>query len=159
MKLSSINEWLTLFANLGVLAGIFVLVVEMQQNTNMMRSQTRDSITEKQMEFYGWIATDRDLAEVWNASFQGEFDDPVDETMYEFYLQGVMREWENSHYQFEQGLFSQDEFEARLNRWRRLFVNSQSAQDFWKQNRTTYASEFRAIVDGMVEDAESVLEN
>jgi hypothetical protein len=32
MKLSAINEWLTFTANIGVLAGIIFLAIEIQQN-------------------------------------------------------------------------------------------------------------------------------
>ena len=35
-----LNQWLTLGANLGVLAGLLLLVVELNQNHEMMRSQT-----------------------------------------------------------------------------------------------------------------------
>jgi len=37
--------------------------LELRQNTQAIQAQTRDSITEKQMEFLGWVATNRDLAE------------------------------------------------------------------------------------------------
>lgn len=36
MKLSNLNEWLSLGANLGVVIGIFFLVVEIQQNTESL---------------------------------------------------------------------------------------------------------------------------
>jgi hypothetical protein len=36
MKLSAINDWLTLAANIGVLAGIIFLAMEIQQNTTAM---------------------------------------------------------------------------------------------------------------------------
>jgi hypothetical protein len=50
--MSKINERLTLVANLSVVVGIVFLAVEMRQNTAAIQAQTRDSITEKQMEFF-----------------------------------------------------------------------------------------------------------
>ena len=41
MKLSSMNEWLTLTANLGVIAGIVFLALEIQQNNALMASEAR----------------------------------------------------------------------------------------------------------------------
>lgn len=38
MKLSDLNEWLTLIANLGVFAGILFLAFEIQQNSNITRT-------------------------------------------------------------------------------------------------------------------------
>ena len=51
------NERLTLIANLSVVVGIIFLAVELQQNTQAVEAQTRDSITSKQMEFSHTIST------------------------------------------------------------------------------------------------------
>ena len=52
MKLSTINESISIIANIGVIASIVFLGLEMRQNTSMIKSQTRDAMTEKQMQFY-----------------------------------------------------------------------------------------------------------
>jgi len=44
-----LDRWLSLLANVGVIAGIVFLAIEIRQNTEMVESQTRDSITEKQI--------------------------------------------------------------------------------------------------------------
>jgi hypothetical protein len=38
VKLSELNDWLTLGANLGVLAGLMSLGLELQQNSRMLAS-------------------------------------------------------------------------------------------------------------------------
>ena len=63
--MDKLNERLTLIANLSVVAGIIFLAVELQQNTAAIQAQTRDAITEKQMAYYGWLATSPDLADVY----------------------------------------------------------------------------------------------
>ena len=52
MKISAVNEGVSLMANIGVIASIIFLGLEMQQNTEMMRSLTRNSIVENQLSFY-----------------------------------------------------------------------------------------------------------
>jgi hypothetical protein len=37
-----INKWLTLAANVAVVAGIFFLALELSQNSRMMHAQTRN---------------------------------------------------------------------------------------------------------------------
>ena len=44
MNLDNLNKWLTLVANLGVLAGIFFLAYEIRQNTDSLQSQTRATL-------------------------------------------------------------------------------------------------------------------
>ena len=39
-----LNRWLTLGANIGVLIGIMLLLVELDQNRDMMRAQTRHQL-------------------------------------------------------------------------------------------------------------------
>lgn len=41
MKLEQLNEWLTLAANVGVIAGIVFLAIEIQQNTESIEQNTR----------------------------------------------------------------------------------------------------------------------
>ena len=51
MNLSKANEIISLIANIGVIASIIFLGLEMSQNTDMMRSQTRNATDENQMNF------------------------------------------------------------------------------------------------------------
>ncbi len=62
--MNKLNERRTLIANLSVVVGIIFLAVELSQNTQAIQAQTRDSVTEKQMTYYGWLATTPDLADV-----------------------------------------------------------------------------------------------
>ena len=62
--MNKLNERLTLIANLSVVAGIVFLALELQQNTQAIQAQTRDSITEKQMTYLGWRATSPELAAI-----------------------------------------------------------------------------------------------
>ncbi len=42
MNLESLNKWLTLVANVGVLAGLIAVIVELQQNTTATKLAARD---------------------------------------------------------------------------------------------------------------------
>ena len=43
MKFDGLNQWLTLMANFGVVAGLILLIVEINQNTEMVRAQINQS--------------------------------------------------------------------------------------------------------------------
>ena len=43
MKFGDLNQWLTLVANFGVVAGLMLLLVEINQNTEMVRAQINQS--------------------------------------------------------------------------------------------------------------------
>ena len=65
MKLSTINESVSIIANIGVIASIVFLGLEMRQNTSMIKSQTRDAMTEKQMQFFEALVENEEIAEIW----------------------------------------------------------------------------------------------
>ena len=156
MKLSKLNESLTLIANLGVIAGIIFLAVEVQLNTNMMRAQTRDAVTGKQLEWYAVIAGDSETMDVYFRGINSPEDiDPnsSDQTRFNMLMIGNFRIWENEWYQFKQGLFDQDEFDPRLEVWSRMLRQNKGLSNVWKDQRLNYSPEFREQVDQLVADA------
>lgn len=150
-------DWMNLSASFAVILGIVFLGLEIRQNTDMMRSQTRDSISEKQMMFSEWVATERDLADAIAKANLGLPLEPGERVMHAYFLAGVWREWENSHYQFEQGLFDRDEFEPRMQRWRET-MRVAGIRESWRQTRLNYSPSFRIEVDRIVAEAENINE-
>ena len=111
MKISAINESVSLIANIGVIGSIVFLGLEMQQNTEMMQSQTRNSIVENQLSFYERGIENNDFAEVIAEK-------RLDPSLYPFeiarrgfqyalFVASLLRMWENEFYQYQIGLFDQ----------------------------------------------------
>lgn len=146
---TKVTNWLNLATSIAVIMGILFLGLEIRQNTEMMRSQTRDSISEKQMMFSEWVATESDLAETIAKVNAGIDLEPGESVMHAYFLAGVWREWENSYYQFQQGLFDGNEFEPRLTRWRATMRNP-VVRESWAATRQNYSPAFRAEVDAIV---------
>jgi len=153
--MSKLERWLTLVANLSVVAGIVFLAAEMRQNTQAIQAQTRDSITEKQMEFLLSVGTNPEAADVFRRGNQaGGFEaGSLDFVMYFNITQANFREWENSHYQYESGLFTSDEFEPRIERWRRSMAFP-GFREAWERSRESYSPSFRTEVDRIVAELE-----
>ena len=64
MKISAINESVSLIANIGVIGSIIFLGLEMQQNTEMMQSQTRNSTVENQLSVYDKMIENPELFDI-----------------------------------------------------------------------------------------------
>lgn len=158
--MSKLERWLTLVANLSVVAGIVFLALQMRQNTQAIQSQTRDSITEKQMTwFLEGIGSSREIATIWTIGNQqgheglGEGVTP-DWSVYLGLVSSNLREWENSYYQYERGLFSAEEFEARRALWIRNMTRLEGFRDIWATEREFYSPDFRAEIDRIVAEVE-----
>ena len=154
--MSKLNQWLTLVANLSVVAGILFLAVELRQNTAAIRAQTRDALTEKQMEIVGWQATTPELATLHAKVMDGEELSTAELVQFSGFVIAQFREWENSHYQFSAGLFTAPEFEARRESWRTLLTGASSSGyiQTWRRFRLTFAPSFRAELDRIVDEVE-----
>ena len=67
MKISTINDVISIIANIGVIASIVFLGFEMRQNSSMMLSQTRNEMTQNQMETQLAVVENSDYAKIHNA--------------------------------------------------------------------------------------------
>jgi len=149
--MSKLTERLTVVANLSVVVGIVLVAAELRQNTRAVQAQIRDSITDKQMVFAGWIGTNPQAADVYQRGREGGYGQlsSAERTQFTFLAAGMMREWENSSYQYERGLFTEEEFSARMARWASNLA-SPGYRDYWAGNQEAYAATFRAQVDSII---------
>lgn len=153
--MKKIQNWTNLAASCGVMLGILFLGLEIRQNTEMMRSQARDSITDKQMMYSEWVTTEPEMAVAIAAASGGMANmEPTHRVMYAYFITGVWREWENSYYQYQRGLFDAQEFEPRMLRWRSQ-MQSSAARNQWSASRSWYAPGFRDVVDEFVQQIEA----
>ena len=98
--MDKLNQWLSLIANVGVLIGIFILAFEIQQNTQMMRAQTKDAILDKQLQVTEWISTNEYSAKVYSRGNDGEdIRGTAEGDSYAWMVSGQFRVYENEYYQ------------------------------------------------------------
>ena len=64
MSSDSVNRWLTLGANFGVLIGIFLLVIELNQNSTLMRAQIFNERAGQGAELFMSVAESPELSDI-----------------------------------------------------------------------------------------------
>ena len=81
-----LNRWLTLGANVGVLAGILLLVIEVRQNQTLLELDQKLSIAdsdsievERFRELVSLRVQDREVAQIWSDGMAGRELDPIDQ--------------------------------------------------------------------------------
>ena len=72
MKLDQINRWLSLLANVGVIAGIVFLAIEIRQNNENLTVQTRANYHATFSEIWGMAAENSELANILGKDLSGE---------------------------------------------------------------------------------------
>jgi len=158
MNLDGLNKWLALLGNLGVIMGIVFLAVEIQQNTDMMRAQTRDALTQNIGESLLAISTDEFASDIWFRGMTGEIQPSSDGrpasrewVAFQMMTMTQFRNWENEWYQFQQGLFEVEEFEPRTRIWQ-LNFSSPGYMAVWEIRKGTFSDSFRELIDGLIEE-------
>jgi hypothetical protein len=154
MKLEELNQWIGVSANIGVLAGIIFLGLELKQNTDIVRAQTRDSMTEKILEMRYTLATSRELAELMaGENIIEAFEQNADYLMLSSFIDAIIRIWENEWYQYQQGLFDEVEMEARRETWEFSLRVEPAFISFWELRRGTYSESFTEELDSIIESS------
>ena len=160
MKLTNINEWLTFTANLAVLAGIIFLGVEIQQNTFMMKAQTRDSLAQKESDWLMIVGSDEFASDIVIRCNEGmiEIDTP-DYHRCNMMEQSHLRIWENEWYQYRQGLFDEQEYLARRASWKATLTVPQGLQNnphlqIWRRESANFSLSFKEQIDKIFEEIE-----
>lgn len=105
-----IGRWLALGANFGVLVGLILLIVEIQQNTDMIRAEMSQARTDNRVEsFYSRALSDhwpRIIASQNEYTDRADWYDSMSDEDYErvrFFYLGVINEMGNSAYQCSEG--------------------------------------------------------
>ena len=142
------KKWITLGANLGVLIGIFLLIVELQQNREMMRAQTRTDVAAMSIDRLQAIASDQGLADIVRRARFGEELGDTESTRYLFHTLATFRTFENVHYQYRQGMYDDEEFSAQQEAWRG-FVTNTAYVSIWCAWRETFSPEFRVAFEAL----------
>jgi hypothetical protein len=144
------GRWVTVVANLGVLAGLLLLVAELRQNRDLMRAQIRHELSTVLVEHQTAIAQDPQLVSAIRRGDAGEELSPDEAYQVLLRNNALIRYWENVHYQYREGLYDEAEFLSHRDAWARYMANSPPAVSFWCSWRDAHSPEFRAELDGVL---------
>ena len=155
MKKINLGQLIQHTANIGVLLGIVVLAVEIRMNTSAVQAQTRDSVAEKEMQLYAWQATNPELARVMSRlqTVAPEELETVERQMWFGYAEAFFREHENALYQFDMGLFSEQEFAGRIENMRLVLSSNGAFLSQWLNRRDYFSPRMQAELDRLVSES------
>ncbi len=92
MKKLDVGQLASILANLGVIAGILLLVVEIRQNNNLVAEEAQRACGESIREGYTQMADNGELAAIWAKEEKGEALTDVEEIrLGSWYIRGAIR--------------------------------------------------------------------
>ncbi len=153
MDANKLSNWLQVGGMIAVLGGLILLVVELRQNQDLMRAQTRHELAMMTLDILHIPAANKQLADLMYRANLGE--DLTAEELHQFRMRtnALFRYWENVHYQYRQGLYDDSEFDTHRRAWRTLLTGptvSVGIRTYWCQNQSQYSSVFVGALNEVI---------
>jgi len=144
MKKIDPSQTITILANVGVIVGIVFLALELNQNQDLMRAQTRNELSRTVFDLTQFSSRE----DVRRAIHKANLGEPLtweDEQLVHSWATNTLRFWENMHYQYRQGLYEEQEFQANRADWReRLNIQPALKAEFCSSQEQLSAPFFQA---------------
>ncbi len=129
----------------AVVVGLIYVAAQIRQNTKLMRTAAKQSLTEASQNF---IYTAIDRSEEWVKLMTGDDPStPEEEARMSLLVRAMLRGFESQCYQRESGLLEDDEWRA-LQAAIRDLCSSPGVNRYWQQLRPHMSERLKKVVDG-----------
>jgi len=142
-----VNSWLTLIASVGILAGLVLVAIELNQNTDQLRLQLVFQTTQKLFE------NNRDLlGDNPTSAIAKSITNPEDVTYEEFLIASAfvlngLNEWEDRFFIYEEGLISDRDWKRHIDENIGWTLGNRFAQEYWQITKSAFEPEFAQYID------------
>ena len=148
MKKIDIGQAVGIIANVGVIAGLVVLIFELRQNTLVTELLAAESALTSATEQNRLIIENRQIAELLAAL--PDVERTADELQLRNMFSGRLRRWENAHYQFSRSALNPELWAAFESDNVGLIRSISFYRDLWSESAGQYRPEFRSYVDSIL---------
>ncbi len=142
-----VNSWLSLIASVGILAGLVLVAIELNQNTNQLRLQLVFQTTQKLFD------NNRDLlGDNPTPAIAKYITNPDDLTYEEFlianaYVLNLLNEWEDRFFVYQAGLISDRDWKRHIDENVGWTLGNRFAQKYWQITKSAFEPEFAQYID------------
>lgn len=148
MKKFELGQTLGILANVGVIAGIIFLAMELQQNNEMMRAQTRGELSRELMGLLLEHVNDSDFMDIVRRGENGEELSDLEKRQIENYQNAYFWHWANIVYQNRMGMFDEEEFSVEMSIIRDLIIDRPGWKEHWCSVGSQLSTEVIMAVEG-----------
>jgi len=150
MNKLDVGRTLEIFANLAVLVGIIFLVIEISQNTEMMRAQMAQGRAETAMDQAESLYNSEYLPEIFVAIERGQRLTDDQRVRFTAYLRAFNRNQDNILRQYREGLLGEEVAHSLRDAVRAELAQKAIAREIWENTKAGYTEEYVALVDDVV---------
>ena len=149
MDSDRLNRWITLGANLGVLVGVFLLIIELRQNTESTELQAAQSYVALSHELDFRIVDDPSLIALF--LIPPDERTPQESRRLDRWYFGSLRTWENGFFLHRRGVLDDDLWSGQAAFMADLLRDSDELRDYYQSNRRHFSKSFMEFLDQLLE--------
>ncbi len=151
MDSDRLNRWMTLGANIGVLAGIIFLAFELQQNTVATQLEAASNFQDSFSEIELFIAGSPEFAELLRKGREGEEVSAADQLRLWIFYGNALRQWQFTHFQYLSGALDEDIWQGHRVRLTKIISEDRGLFDNWQMTKLQFSPAFNEMVKSITE--------
>jgi len=139
MNIDSLNRWLSLVANIGVVLGIIFLALELRQNNELQQAEARYNRLETRKEGNYELLRNRDLTAALEKLQNGEVLSFTEDTIVQRFRTITILNWQYAYQEYSSGLIPNADVPVEA--WVSLLENQPDAMAAWNSMKDTGLSD------------------
>ncbi len=152
MNADNVNKWLTLSANIGVVLGLVLLIVEIGQNTEMMQAQINQMRADSAMNYQYAYFNSEYLPAIREKISSGSELSREEVRRYRSYIRAFNRSQDNNLWQYNQGYLGDNIPRSIEGAVRGFLGGSEFSIAIWDSQKFGYTDEYVAFVEEAIAD-------
>ena len=143
-----LGQTITILANLGVIAGIVFLAIELNQNNRLLRAQEQHNLHENRVSFAYARMEDPAVAALWANILAGEEITGVERTRANAIFEIMVENWRYEYQQFRAGVL--EERDLPLAGYRGIYSRLMGHPEFrsyWSRRSANFDPDFVALIE------------
>ena len=145
-ELGALGEFI---ASFGVLATLIYLAIQMRQNTQALRLNTAQVVTEELQQMFSLLASDEGLSKVFVEAGKTSKLSDVNKVRYYTFTSNIMRVCENAYLQNRENAIGPEHWEGVV----RMMIDYSKMSafgDYWVNRRHWMSNEFQQYMDNEI---------
>ena len=154
MNAEHVNRWLTLSANIGVVIGLILLLIELDQNSDLVRAQIHQARSDTWVSGRLAFADTEHLLPAYQKFMAagGPMDpsaiealDPIESLRIYRYLEARAGDYDNLFYQYQQGYLDEEFYRTRIESSIKRIAPMWMKMDFLNRLRPSFVAEIERL--------------
>ena len=143
---------LTLGANLGVFIALVLVLAELNQIRDLMKSQVRHDLSTDIIAIQLAAAGSEGLADIIRRASKGEELTPTETIRFRLRLNALLRYWEELHSQYRLGHYDEAQFLNQREIWSSYLREVHGLAEYWCETSTRFTAEFQREIGTLLPD-------